>query len=199
LECGRSTTFTVSVEGITETEAAGIHKLCTTIAIAHARQAKRLYCTSAMNYPLKNHDPPCLCPTCRRFCESAMANKITRNDRHPLDLASRRLSLKDITETQAIALRVCHEQSETLQKFAPKSKDLQKPVATWRSPCDSVTADKVMRNDNGREYLAPEATREVVAAYPASIRNWISRHGGPRQRPILLRGRELMALYPLCR
>jgi hypothetical protein len=29
-----STTFTVSVEGITETEAAGIHKLCTTIAIA---------------------------------------------------------------------------------------------------------------------------------------------------------------------
>src|SRR5215469_14633432 len=26
------------------------------------------------------------------------------------------------------------EQSETLQKFAPKSKDLQKPVATWRPP-----------------------------------------------------------------
>jgi hypothetical protein len=34
-----------------------------------------------------------------------------------------------------------------LQKFAPKSKDLQKPVATWRSLCDSATADKVMRND----------------------------------------------------
>jgi hypothetical protein len=43
-------------------------------------------------------------------------------------------------------------------------------------------------DDYGREYLAPEATREVVAAYPASIRNWISRHGGLRQRPILLRG-----------
>jgi hypothetical protein len=81
LEYVRSTTFTVSVEGITETEAAGIHKLCTAIAIAHTRQAKRLYCTSAMNNPLKNHDPRCLCLTCRRFCESAMANKVTRNDR----------------------------------------------------------------------------------------------------------------------
>ena len=54
-------------------------------------------------------------------------------------------------------------------------------------------------DDYGREYLAPEATREVVAAYPAPIRNWISRHGGLRQRPIFLRGRELMALYRLCR
>jgi hypothetical protein len=56
-------------------------KLCTTIALAPTRQAKRLYCTSAMNNPLKNHDPRCVCPTCRRFCESAMANKATRNDR----------------------------------------------------------------------------------------------------------------------
>ena len=54
-------------------------------------------------------------------------------------------------------------------------------------------------DDYGREYLAREATREVVAVYPAPIRNWISRHGGLRQRPIFLRGRELMALYPLCR
>jgi hypothetical protein len=96
--------------------------------------------------------------------------------RHPLDLASRRLSpyrsraspkrkLPSIRELHpiiryraqsqadhnsftAIALCVCHEQSETLQKFAPKNKDLQKPVATWRSPCDSATADKVMRNDS---------------------------------------------------
>jgi hypothetical protein len=84
--------------------------------------------------------------------------------RHPLDLASRRLSpyrsrasprrkLPSIRELHtiirsraqsqtdnnsftAIALCVCHEQSETLQKFDPKSKDLQKPVATWQSPCD---------------------------------------------------------------
>jgi hypothetical protein len=39
-------------------------------------------------------------------------------------------------------------------------------------------------DDYGREYLAPEATREVVAAYPSPIRNWISRHGGLRQRLI---------------
>jgi hypothetical protein len=98
--------------------------------------------------------------------------------RRPLDLASRRLSpyrsrasprrkLPSIRELHTIiryraqsqadhnsftgiALRVCHQQSETLQKLAPKSKDLQKPVATWRSPCDSATADKVMRNDSGR-------------------------------------------------
>jgi hypothetical protein len=81
LEHGRSTTFSVSVEGITETEAAGIHKLCTTIAIAHTRRAKRLYLTCAMNNPLKNHDPRCLYPTRRRFCESAVANKVTRDDR----------------------------------------------------------------------------------------------------------------------
>jgi hypothetical protein len=102
------------------------------------------------------------------------SSAVTPSKRRPLDLASRRLSpyrsrasprrklpsvreLHTITRYRAqsqadqnsftaIALCVCHEQSETLQKFAPKSKDLQKPVATWRSPCDSATADKVMRN-----------------------------------------------------
>jgi hypothetical protein len=54
-------------------------------------------------------------------------------------------------------------------------------------------------DDYGQEYFAPEVTRVMVAAYPASIRNWISRHGGLTQRPIFLRGRELVALYPLCR
>jgi hypothetical protein len=54
-------------------------------------------------------------------------------------------------------------------------------------------------DDYGQEYFAPEATHVMGAAYPAPIRNWISRHGGLTQRPIFLRGRELMALYPLCR
>jgi hypothetical protein len=54
-------------------------------------------------------------------------------------------------------------------------------------------------DDYGQEYFAPEVTRVMVAAYPAPIRNWIGRHGGLTQRPIFLRGRELMALYPLCR
>ena len=38
MDDGRSATFIVSLEGITETEAAGPHKFCTTIAIARQRQ-----------------------------------------------------------------------------------------------------------------------------------------------------------------
>jgi hypothetical protein len=39
LDCGRTTTFTVSIEGITDTQAAGVHEFCTTIAVARKRQA----------------------------------------------------------------------------------------------------------------------------------------------------------------
>jgi len=51
----------------------------------------------------------------------------------------------------------------------------------------------------GEEYPAPEATRVVAAAYPAPIRNWIRRHGGLTRAPIFLYGRELTAIYRLCR
>jgi hypothetical protein len=51
----------------------------------------------------------------------------------------------------------------------------------------------------GREYPAPDVTRAVAAAYPAPIRNWISRHGGLTGAPIFLDGRELSGVYPLCR
>lgn len=51
----------------------------------------------------------------------------------------------------------------------------------------------------GDEFPAPEATRLVAGAYPAPIRKWIRRHGGLTPRPIFLSGRELAALYPLCR
>jgi hypothetical protein len=50
----------------------------------------------------------------------------------------------------------------------------------------------------GRVYAAPEATKVVAATYPALVRAWISRHGGLSSRLILLRGRELAALYPRC-
>jgi hypothetical protein len=50
----------------------------------------------------------------------------------------------------------------------------------------------------GRVYAAPEATRVVAATYPAPVRAWISRHGGLTSRLILLRGRELAAIYPRC-
>jgi hypothetical protein len=50
----------------------------------------------------------------------------------------------------------------------------------------------------GRVYAAPEATRVVAATYPARVRAWIARHGGLTSRLILLRGRELAAMYPRC-
>jgi hypothetical protein len=51
----------------------------------------------------------------------------------------------------------------------------------------------------GRIYAEPEASRAVEEAYPAPIRNWISRRGGLTSRLLLLRGRELAAIYPRCR
>lgn len=51
----------------------------------------------------------------------------------------------------------------------------------------------------GYEYPAPEATRVVAETYPAPIRNWIRRHGGLTGAPIFLSGRELTAMYALCR
>ena len=50
----------------------------------------------------------------------------------------------------------------------------------------------------GRIFAAPEATKVVAATYPAPVRAWIARHGGLTSRLILLRGRELAALYPRC-
>jgi hypothetical protein len=51
----------------------------------------------------------------------------------------------------------------------------------------------------GRFYAEPEASQEVLAAYPAPVRSWISRRGGLTSRLLLLRGRELAAIYPRCR
>ena len=51
----------------------------------------------------------------------------------------------------------------------------------------------------GRLYAEPEASREVLAAYPAPVQGWISRRGGLTSRLLLLRGRELAAIYPTCR
>ena len=51
----------------------------------------------------------------------------------------------------------------------------------------------------GRTYAEPEASELVLEAYPAPIRNWISRRGGLTSRLLLLRGRELAAMYRACR
>jgi hypothetical protein len=51
----------------------------------------------------------------------------------------------------------------------------------------------------GRMYLEPDASELVLEAYPAMVRSWIRRHGGLTSRLLLLRGRELAAIYPVCR
>jgi hypothetical protein len=50
----------------------------------------------------------------------------------------------------------------------------------------------------GRIYTEPEASELVLEAYPSPVRGWIRRRGGLGSRLLLLRGRELAAIYPSC-
>jgi hypothetical protein len=51
----------------------------------------------------------------------------------------------------------------------------------------------------GRMTAEPEASEVVLATYPAAVRGWIRSRGGLTSRLLLLRGRELAAIYPRCR
>ena len=51
----------------------------------------------------------------------------------------------------------------------------------------------------GRFYAEPEASEAVLQAYPGPVRDWISRRGGLTSRLLLLKGRDLAAMYPRCR
>jgi hypothetical protein len=51
----------------------------------------------------------------------------------------------------------------------------------------------------GRMYAEPEASEAVLEAYPSPVRSWIRHRGGLTSRLLLLRGRELAAIYPSCR
>jgi hypothetical protein len=51
----------------------------------------------------------------------------------------------------------------------------------------------------GRIYAEPEASDRVLETYPAPVQDWINRRGGLSSRLLLLRGRELAALYRRCR
>jgi hypothetical protein len=51
----------------------------------------------------------------------------------------------------------------------------------------------------GRMYAEPEASELVLEAYPSPVRSWIHRRGGLTSRLLLLRGRELAAIYSSCR
>ena len=50
----------------------------------------------------------------------------------------------------------------------------------------------------GRKYRSNQVTQAVNDAYPPAVRAWIKRKGGLNQNIILLKGRELTALYPHC-
>jgi hypothetical protein len=52
---------------------------------------------------------------------------------------------------------------------------------------------------SGRTYAEPEASKLVLDAYPGPVRSWIVQHGGLTSRLLLLRGRELSAIYRSCR
>lgn len=51
----------------------------------------------------------------------------------------------------------------------------------------------------GRFSAEPEASDAVLQAYPGPVHDWISRHGGLTSRLLLLKGRDLAAIYPRCR
>ncbi|MDU1693148.1 MAG: hypothetical protein E6848_26540, partial [Bradyrhizobium sp.] len=51
----------------------------------------------------------------------------------------------------------------------------------------------------GRTYAEPEASKLVLQTYPAPVRGWIARRGGLTSRLLMLRGRELKAMYASCR
>lgn len=45
----------------------------------------------------------------------------------------------------------------------------------------------------------PEASHMIQESYPSPVRAWIERHGGLTSRLLLLRGRQLTAMFPRCR
>ena len=54
-------------------------------------------------------------------------------------------------------------------------------------------------DQRGRMYAEPEASELVLEAYPSAVQGWIRHRGGLTSRLLLLRGRELAAIYPSCR
>jgi hypothetical protein len=55
-----------------------------------------------------------------------------------------------------------------------------------------------MPGSDGRPVRSAGGTRLLMAVYPPKVRDWIKRRGGLNGKIMLLRGRELAALYPSC-
>jgi hypothetical protein len=53
-------------------------------------------------------------------------------------------------------------------------------------------------DDEGRARTHVKATQLMMESYPSSVRNWIRRKGGLTSRTLLLRGKELAAMYRRC-
>jgi hypothetical protein len=51
---------------------------------------------------------------------------------------------------------------------------------------------------NGGRRTSEAATEALYEAYPSNVRRWIDRHGGLSGRIILLKGRELAQMVPVC-
>ena len=54
-------------------------------------------------------------------------------------------------------------------------------------------------DQNGERAVSVEATRLMYQMYPRAIQQWINLHGGLGKQTLVLKGRELMALYPACK
>jgi hypothetical protein len=66
-------------------------------------------------------------------------------------------------------------------------------------PCLSACTLVLSMVPNDRICAEPEASELVLQTYPAPVRGWIRHRGGLTSRLLLLRGRELAAIYPTCR
>ena len=54
--------------------------------------------------------------------------------------------------------------------------------------------------DDASRSLVPtrEGSAVVMRLYPEAVKSWINRHGGLKPQLIMMKGRDLAALYPTC-
>jgi hypothetical protein len=55
-----------------------------------------------------------------------------------------------------------------------------------------------MPDHNGRPVTSPLGTQALWTIYPASVRHWISRHGGLSRKMIYMQGHELAGIVSSC-
>jgi len=54
-------------------------------------------------------------------------------------------------------------------------------------------------DQNGERTVSIEGTRLMYHMYPREIQHWIKLHGGLGKQTLVLKGRELMEVYPACK